>query len=256
MPVTYVGTEEAIRRPGLRMVVVGNVPSPWGEAAKGILHVKRLDWVAVRLDYESEAQKEWTGQRSGPVAVYEKERPRSGWAEILLLAERLAPQPSLIPRDAADRALMFGMAHEILGEQGLAWSRRLQLIHLGLQKNGGFREAVAQYLAKKYGYSPEAGAAAPARVASLLRMLASRLSAQASKGSAYYLGNALSALDIYSATAMAMFKPLAQEQCAMHPASRSAFETSDSEIAAALDPLLFRHRDMVYAKHLELPLSL
>lgn len=256
MPVVYISTEEAIARAGLRMVVVGGVPSPWGEAAKGIFHVKRLDWVAVRLDYESEAQKEWTGQRSGPVAIYENERPRSGWAEILLLAERLVPEPSLIPHDAAERALMFGMAHEVLGEQGLAWSRRVQLVHLGLQKNGGFREPVAKYLAKKYGYSPEAGAGAPARVASLLRMLAARLSAQASKGSPYYLGGALSALDIYSATTMAMFKPLPQEQCAMHPASRAAFETSDSEVTAALDPLLIRHRDMIYSKHLELPLAL
>src|SRR6185312_3834327 len=49
MPVTYLSTEQAIARPGLRMVVVGNVPSPWGEAAKGIFHIKRLDWAAVRL---------------------------------------------------------------------------------------------------------------------------------------------------------------------------------------------------------------
>jgi hypothetical protein len=26
-----------------------------GEAAKGILHIKCIDWAAVRLDYESEA---------------------------------------------------------------------------------------------------------------------------------------------------------------------------------------------------------
>ncbi len=36
MPFAYVSVEEAAQRPGLRMVVVGNVPSPWGEAAKGI----------------------------------------------------------------------------------------------------------------------------------------------------------------------------------------------------------------------------
>lgn len=93
------------------------------------------------------------------------------------------------------------MAHEILGEQGLAWSRRLQLVHLGLQKSGGFAEPVARYLAKKYGYAPEAGAGAPGRVAALLRMLASRLHAQASKASAYYIGDAVSALDIYSGAA-------------------------------------------------------
>jgi hypothetical protein len=115
---------------------------------------------------------------------------------------------------------------------------------------------VAKYLAKKYGYTPEAGAGAPGRVAALLRMLASRLHAQASRGSAYYLGGSVSALDIYSATAMAMFKPLAQEHCAMHRRARGAFEAIDPTTAAALDPLLIEHRDMMYRQHLELPLSL
>jgi len=67
------------------------------------------------------------------------------------------------------------LAHEICGEQGLAWSRRLQLIHAGLDNNGGFPERVSKYLAKKYGYGPEAGANSGSRVADVLRMLASRL---------------------------------------------------------------------------------
>jgi hypothetical protein len=53
MTFAYVSVEEAIKRGGLRMVVVGGVPSPWGEAAKGILHIKRIEWAAVRLDYDS-----------------------------------------------------------------------------------------------------------------------------------------------------------------------------------------------------------
>ena len=65
----YISVEEAIERDGLRMVVVGDVPSPWSEAAKGILHLKGIDWVAVRLVYDSERLKQWAGQRSGPVAV-------------------------------------------------------------------------------------------------------------------------------------------------------------------------------------------
>ena len=142
MPVTYLSTEQAIARPGLRMVVVGNVPSPWGEAAKGILHIKGLDWAAVRLAYDDEAQRQWAGQRSGPIAIYDKEPPRAGWAEILLLAERLAPTPALIPADAAERATMFGLAHEICGQEGLGWTRRLQLIHAG-----AFGERGGQYLA-------------------------------------------------------------------------------------------------------------
>jgi len=256
MPFQYVSVEEAMQRGGLRMVVVGDVPSAWGEAAKGILHIKGIEWVAVRLVYDSELLKEWAGQRSGPVAIYEKERPRDGWDEILLLAERLAPAPSLLPPDAAERALMFGLAHEICGEAGLGWSRRLQLIHAGLQGAGGFPERVAKYLARKYGYSPAAGEASSLRVAQLIRMLVARLKAQREAGSRYFIGDALTAVDIYSATCVAMFQPLPPAQCRMDPATRAAFEQRDAQTESALDPILFEHRDMIYAEYLELPLSL
>jgi glutathione S-transferase len=224
MPFEYVSVEDAIKRRGLRMVVVSNVPSSWGEAAKGILHIKGIEWVAVRLVYDSEPLKEWAGQRSAPVAVYEDERPRAGWAEILLLAERLAPSLPVLPAEPAERALAFGLAHEICGEAGLGWSRRLQMIHAGLQNAGGFPERVAKYLAKKYGYSPEAGAAAGVRVAQLLGMLATRLKAQRQAGSPYYLGRSLTAVDVYSATFMAMFRPLPPEQCRMEASTRAAFD--------------------------------
>jgi glutathione S-transferase len=256
MPFEYVSVDEAIARRGLRMVVVGGIPSPWGEAAKGVLHIKGIDWTAVRLVYDSEPLKEWAGQRSGPVAIYDDERPRAGWAEILLLAERLAPAPSLLPQDAGERALAFGLAHEICGEDGLGWARRLQLIHAGLQGAGGFAPRAAGYLAKKYGHSPEAGRAAGARVIALLGMLAARLKAQKEAGSGFYIGNTLSAVDVYSATFMALLSPLPQAQCAMEAGSRSALETLDAPTAAALDPMLLAHRDMMYRERLVLPLSL
>lgn len=252
----YVNVEEAMARDGLRMVVVGNIPSPWSEAAKGIFHVKGIDWTAVRLDYASDALKAWTGLRNAPVVMHGRDKPRAGWAEILLLAERLAPQPALLPADPALRALAFGLAHEICGEEGLGWTRRLQLIHAGLNNAGGFAEPAARYLAKKYGYSPATGTAAGDRVASLLGMLAARLAAQQQAGSRYYIGDSLTAVDIYSAAAMALFRPLPPAQCAMDAATRAAFETLDAATAAALDPRLLAHRDMVYASHLELPLSL
>jgi glutathione S-transferase len=256
MAFQYLSVDEAKKRGGLRMVVVGGVPSPWGEAAKGILHIKGIEWTAVRLVYDSEPLKEWAGQRSGPVAIYEDERPRAGWAEILLLAERLAPAASLLPTDPAERALMFGLSHEICGEAGLGWSRRLQLIHAGLTNAGGFPEQVAKYLGRKYGYRPETGAAAASRVVALLTMLAARLKSQRERGSRFYVGNSLTAVDIYAAAFMALFRPLPQEQCAMSAGTRATFETRDVQTEAALDPILLGHRDMMYAEHLELPLSL
>ena len=256
MTFQYLTVEEAINRGGLRMVVVSGVPSPWGEAAKGLMHIKGIEWAAVRLVYDSERLKEWAGQRSGPVAIYEQERPRAGWSAILLLAERLAPAPGLLPTDPAERALVFGLAHEICGESGLGWSRRLQMVHAGLQNSGGFPERVAKYLGKKYGYSPEAGEAAGPRIVELLRMMAARLKGQQEKGSRYYVGNTLTAVDVYSATFMALFSPLPPEQCPMDAATRAAFETRDAHSEAALEPILLQHRDMMYARHLELPLVL
>lgn len=256
MTFQYVSVDEAIKRGGLRMVVVGGVPSPWGEAAKGILHIKGIEWVAVRLVYDSEPLKNWAGQRSGPVAIYEQEKSRSGWAEILELAERIAPTPSLLPADAATRAVVMDLARDICGEGGLAWSRRLQMIHAGLNNAGGFPARVAGYLAKKYGYSPEAGAAAGARVAEIVGKLVGRLKDQKKAGSRYYVGDSLTAADVYAATGMTMFGALSPGQCDMDASTRVAFEIRDAQTEAALDPILFEHRDMMYAKHLELPLSL
>jgi len=249
----YVSVEEAIQRRGVRMVVVGNVPSPWGEAAKGILHIKAIDWAAVRLVYDSEALQQWAGAAArcsstttnGPAPAGPKfSSSPSAWRR----------RRRSFPPD--ERALAFGLAHEICGEAGLGWSRRLQLIHAGLNNAGGFPERVSKYLAKKYGYTPTAGAAAGARVAALLAMLVARLKAQHQAGSRYYIGGSLTAVDVCSATFAAMFDPLPPEQCKMDASTRTAFSTRDAQADAALDPILFAHRDMMYAQHLELPLSL
>jgi len=256
MAFEYCGVDEAIARRGLRMVVVGGVPSPWSEAAKGILHVKRIPWTAVRLAYDSEPLKRWAGQRSGPVALYDDEPPRARWDEILMLAERLAPTPPLLPADPAQRALVLELSGALCGEGGLGWWRRLQLVHAGLNGAGGFAEPVAKYLGKKYGYSPEAGAAAGARVVERLGALTARLRAQQAAGSRYLVGDALTAADIYSAAVLALFRPLPDTQCAMDPATRAAFETCDDATLAGLHPALLEHRATMYREHLELPLKL
>jgi glutathione S-transferase len=256
MSFQYLSVEEAIPRRGLRMVVVGQVPSPWGEAAKGIFHVKGIDFAAVRLVYDNEALQSWAQQLSGPVAILDDEPPRSGWAEILMLAERLAPTPALLPLEPQARARALRLADDFCGPNGLGWHRRLQLVHAGLSKVGGFPDRIAGYLGKKYGYASADMERSAARVHELLGGFAATLRAQRDAGHAYYLGESLSAVDIYSAAFMALFKPLAEEQCAMNPHVRRAFEWLDAPTTAALDPILLEHRDRVYARHLELPLSL
>ena len=87
-------------------------------------------------------------------------------------------------------------------------------------------------------------------------MLVARLKAQHRAGSRYYVGHSLTATDVYSATFAAMFEPLPPGQCQMEASMRAAFKVRNAAIDAALDPILFEHRDMMYGESLELPLSL
>jgi glutathione S-transferase len=254
--VEFVSVEEAKQRSGLRVVMVGIVPSPWGEAAKGILFHKKIPYVAARLGTEGPAVKEWTGHDSAPIAVYENEAPRTGWAEILLLAERLAPTPALIPAHPEDRALLFGLSHEICGEDGLGWARRLHGVHSSLAGGAGFPRPIAEYLGAKYGYRGDNGEAAGRRVVDILGLFARRLAQQRQRGSRYLIGDALTAADIYLATFMALFAPLPNDLCPIPDAFRTAFSAMDDATRAALDPVLLEHRDEIYEKHLELPLTL
>jgi hypothetical protein len=127
----WIDMAEARRQKGLRLVLVRGVPSPWGEAAKAILQVKKLPFVRVAQQPGGTNPEllDWTGQTSAPVAAFEDERTRTGWAEILLLAERLAPEPRLVPASPTERALLFGLANELAGELGFGWCRRNGGIH-------------------------------------------------------------------------------------------------------------------------------
>ena len=155
MSFEYVSVEEAIKRRGLRMVVVGDVPSPWGEAAKGFLHIKGIEWVAVRLTYDSEPLKEWAGQRSGPAAVYENERPRSGWAEISPLATGRRPSRRRVPAQIHSQPpAASDWPDEICEKVDSVGRAGLEIGDAGFNGARGFSEPVSKYLDKKYGYSP------------------------------------------------------------------------------------------------------
>ena len=100
--------------------------------------------------YDSEALKEWAGQRSGPIAMYKDEGPRAGWAEIPPLTERLRSERLRCYRRTKPTAPLRWAWPANFGEEGLGWSRRLQLIHADLQRQaGGFPERVSKYLGKK-----------------------------------------------------------------------------------------------------------
>jgi hypothetical protein len=250
----FVTLEEAQGARGARLVVTAGVPSPWSETAKGCFDAKGIDYLAVRLTAADAATRAWTERHNAPVVMYDDEPPRSGWAEIVTLADRLRPDVPLVPGSLDHRLEMWGIAHEILGEDGLVWNLRLVAIHEGIVTDGarGFPVKAARYLGARYGYVPERAGIARERARSTLLMLARRLD----DGRRYLLGGALSAVDICVATVFGVLAPLPEADCAMLPAFRRAYETWPPEITAAVSPALLAHRDFMYRRHLALPILL
>ena len=255
MSYAFVDLEDARAAEGIRMSVVSGIPSPWSEAAKGILHMKRIDWKAVRHRPGDRDLQDWTGCDNAPVLAYGTESFISGWADILLFAERLAPEPGLLPRDPETRALTFGLSHELMGQDGLCWLRRLQLVHGGKRLQGKPRDH-ADYIGNKYGYRAEDIPRGRDRIIALLAMFSDILMRQKSRGSQYFMGDTPTAPDIYSAVSMALFAPLPENRCNMDPAIRTAFSMIDDATRENLSRALLDHRDMMYERHLALPLAL
>jgi glutathione S-transferase len=258
--VEYLDVAAAKRAGGVRLVLTRGVPGPWGEAAKGIFHVKQIAYRAVAQEGGGENADlvAWTGHANAPVVVCEGERPLAAWTDILFFAERRAPLPSLLPGDPAERAAMFGLCHEICGEDGLGWNRRLMMVHQVLAVPAladSPAGAIVGRLGQRYGYSPEAAQRAPARCAEVLRLLAEQLDRQRGRGRDFLVGDALSALDVTWAAFAALVAPLPPDLCPMPEFLRAQYTAADPVIVEALDPALVAHRDAVYRDHLVLPLD-
>lgn len=242
---TYLSPAEAIAHPGLRIVLVRGVPSPWSQAAKTIFEIKGLPYVAAPLDVGG-ANAEiaaWSGQNSAPVVVWQDEPPLNRWLDILLLAERLAPAPALLPADPLRRALVIGLCHEMLGERGIAWNRRLQMFAGAVASGNTGRLGP---LIGKYGFDAADSAAAGARIAATLRALSAQLDAQQARRVPWLVGDGVSAADIYWVAVANIIAPLPATQCPMREASRAGFTATDPLVLAALDPALLAHRDRVF----------
>ncbi|NNL68063.1 MAG: hypothetical protein HKP30_17575 [Myxococcales bacterium] len=258
----YRSVEEARTLPGLRLVLTPGVPGPWGEAAKALFQLKGVPFVPVRQEPggANEALYAWTGARNAPVAVHEHERPCSGWNEIVLLAERLAPTVPLLPADPAERASSLGLSHELCGPEGFGWCRRLVMLHESLSRLPADAPAhpvidTLRTLADRYGYAADRMDAVRGRVKDLLGLFRERLRSQRDAGRRYLVGDALSATDVHFATFAAMIEPLPPEQCPMPEMLRAGYRLEDPELAAAADPILLEHRDFIYREHLSLPLD-
>jgi len=150
--------------------------------------------------------------------------------------------------------LMIGLSHEICGEMGIGWNRRLQLFAPAYK--AGNPPANIDRMGSKYGYNEDDVKAAGERIAGSLKALAAQLKSQYAQGEHYFVGNALSALDIYWTAFANLLDPLPKEQCPMPEGYRPAFAVSDPMVKAALDPVLLEHRARIFRECFRDPMEL
>lgn len=258
----YREVAEARGLSGLRLVLTRGFPNPWGEFAKGVFRVKRLPFVAVsQYPGKPDAElRDWIGQNSAPAAVYGDEPARTSWAPILHLAERLEPDPPLLPLEEHDRILMLGLCEEIAGEDGLGWNRRRKVIIDSLntqfvapEQNGG-----VNWVAIKYGGPNREGERerVVARMVTVLRAVGTQAEAMRAAGERYLIGGRLSALDLLWAGFSQLLDPLSRSVCSISEEVRTLYTETEPRIRAALTPELMAHRDFIYTEHMTPPANL
>jgi len=252
----YVSPAEIINADGLRIALVQYMPSPWGQAAKAMFEYKGLDFLAAPWEGggANEEIVAWSGADSAPVVAFGKEKPITRWDDILFLIERLAPAKPLVPESREDRALMLGISHEICGELGLGWNRRLSLFRPVLE-SGQAPEGFVR-MGERYGFVASDVEQADARQAATLQALAKRLEAQRSAGSNYFVGKGVTAVDFYWTAFCNIFAVLPPEQCAIPDQARPMFENLSDTVRAAIAPILTEHRDRMMAAHFKVPMEM
>jgi glutathione S-transferase len=252
MTLEFVDVETAKAAKGTRLVVNALVPSPWSEAMKGLFVIAKLPALAVRRTMDSAAVDAWTGVDNAPAVFHDREPIRTNWAAIVALADRLAPG-RLLPTDIAARAAAMGTLDLIAGESGIGWNARLAMIDAGLAGTGaGFPPPIAKFLGRRYGYSPEAIAAARPRIEAQLAFLANRLTND------FFGGTEPDAIDVYCATFLTpVAAPLTEAECAgIPPPLRHAFASAHAAFGSLIPPALIAHRERMFSSHLARPIVL
>ncbi len=256
----FVSIAEARAATGMRLIVAEKIPGPWAEGIRGVLEVKKIPYLRGRFELDSDHADliAWTAQASVPVIAWNDEFPKSNWTEQIFLAERIQPEPSVIPGDIEDRIRMFGLCSEICAPNGFGWSRRLMMVHqfLNMPDLPEENKTFFQYFGAKYGYSEAAAEAAPTRVIEILNALNAQLEREQAQGGRYFIGGRLSALDIFWAGMSHLIEPLPSEQCPMLEEFRPMYMNADTEVAAAATPGLMAHREFIYREHIGLPMDL
>ena len=252
MPLPYRDINEVIRASGLRLVLVQGMPSAWGVAARAMIEYKSLEYtLGAQLPMGNNSELvAWAGTNSGPVVAWNDESPLNRWNDILLLLERLAPDKPLIPTDPAHRIQLFGIGHEICGELGFGWNRRLGMM--------GPVDPTSEpsAFALKYRYREEEARLADERAIAFMATLAELLKSQKSRGSNYLVGETVTAADFYWAAFSNFVLLQSSEDILLNPAVRPMFERTTPAVLDAVDPILIEHRNRIMQSFFTLPLAL
>ena len=256
MAITYETVEKVKGLSGLRLVLVKGLPSPWGLAAKAMMEYKGLKFVCAPqiAGGPNEELVAWSGTNSAPVLAWNDEKPINRWDDILHLIERIAPDKPLLPEDRTLRAQALGFSQELCGELGLGWNIRLGMFSamIDFWKTSEGIETQA----KKYGYRPEDTALADQRVRATLSLFSEQLRTQKSRGSAFLVGEQLTAVDFYWAAFCNLASILDEELAPIQAEARPLLEGVKAKFADDLEPELIRHRDEILGRYYRLPLEM
>ena len=247
--------EAAAMTSGTRITFIPGAQALYSEALKNICFVKKIPLIRVIHpqmgidDATGEDRQarlyELTSQTSLPTMLNENERPRNVWIEQLALAEQIGATdaPALIPNSFELRVEVFGLCAVILAEDGFTWNMRI---------------LVDNPTGRKYGYSEEASAAAPGKIADVINLIDSRLQTQQERRSPYLVGDSLTAADIYWATMSMSVLPVPTDIMPLTRRNKgmlSFFETNSQipEIAGALTKRIENHQRFILKTHCETP---
>lgn len=261
----YIEASEARELSGLRLVLTVGVPGPWGQAAMFAFDYKQIPYTPV-AQYAGEDNPPlvaWTGIRNAPIAIYNDEAPRSNALDIVALAERIAPEPRLVPEDPEARQRCFGISWEICGEGGFGWTRRItmgQPLPPELQTLAGTPDDGVPPLTNKANmakaYRPSEGEvrAAEDRLCAMLDSFAVILEAQARRGSRYFVGDEPTLCDLQWAAFTAILEPLPPVDNPMPNWLRARYMFLSPRVEQHKHSALLEHRDHMFERHLSLPL--
>ncbi len=255
----YISVEKAQAADGLRLVLTGGLPAPWSEASKGLFRARGVEYLPVmqRGGGANEEIVAWTGHRNAPTAMYNEEPARVTAMEMINLAERLGSGPSLVPEALDERVLMIGLLNEIAGDNGFAWNARTLMFATMIETLG--EEAMAENpMLRDYHFSTLEVTTAPAKLIEILQALSAQLIRQRELGSRYFIGDKLTALDIYWACFSQMLAALPPEVNPMPDFMRNVWGQLSRAVKEAgyeVDGILLEHRDYIFPKYLQWPLD-